>query len=432
MAFLCDLTGEVDGESKCIVKLVPSYSSAVGIGQTEEIWDHYMRYCDCFGSNKNKELFVMSNTWGDRSQDTRVCESFILEELDRAKLMGVDIMQIDDGWQKGISANSLRKSGGAWEGYYDYDCDFWQVDPIRFPNGLTPIVKKAEECGVEVGLWFSPDSSRDFANVEQDIKIILSLYKKYGIRHFKLDGIKIRNKLCEKRLIHLLESVSEQSGGNIQFNLDVTAEDRFGYLYEQQFGTLFVENRYSDWGNYYPHCTFRNLWDLAGVLPGRRLQMELLNVRRNREKYAGSPFAPDGYSIDYLFATVMVANPLVWAELTGFCDEDADLLGKMLSLYKPYKKELYSCRIIPIGKRPNGMSFSGYQCESADGSGGHLILFRETTKEDTYTFALPRKVSDGSLMTVYQSAEAQIEAAGDKIKVTLPSPRSFVWLKYKS
>ena len=182
-------------------------------------------------------------------------------ELERAHELGVDIMQIDDGWQHGVTANSGRVKGGVWEGYYAYNDDFWQVDPMRFPHGLTPIVEKAAEYGVEVGLWFSPDSSRDFANVERDVETLINLYRKYGVRHFKLDGIKVRNKICETRLIYLLNRLSELSGGDIQFNLDVTAEDRFGYFYQQQYGTLFVENRYTDWGNYYPYRTFKNVWD---------------------------------------------------------------------------------------------------------------------------------------------------------------------------
>ena len=420
----------VDYSALCETE-IPCYASAVGVGRTEEIWDAYMQYSDVFeGTNSRKSLFIMSNTWGDRSQDVRVCEEFVMDELERARELGVDIMQIDDGWQSGVTANSKRAKGGVWEGYYAYDNNFWQLDPLRFPHGLTPIVEKAAEYGVEVGLWFSPDSSRDFANVERDVETLMNLYRQYGVRHFKLDGIKVRNKLCETRLIYLLERVSELSGGEIQFNLDVTAEDRFGYLYQQQYGTLFVENRYTDWGNYYPHRTFKSLWDLAGVIPARRLQMELLNVRRNRDKYEGMPFAPDTYSMDYLFASVMVANPLVWAELSGLSDKDAALLGRIIAIYKPYQSELYSCRVFPVGERPNGMRFSGFQCVSRDGQSGHILLFRETTAADSYTFELPRTISSDSIETVYQSAEVDVEVGEKEVKAIFSKPRSFVWLKY--
>ena len=411
---------------------IPCYASAVGVGRTEEIWDAYMQYGDVFeGTNANRSLFIMSNTWGDRSRDVRVCEEFILSELERAHRLGINIMQIDDGWQSGTTANSGRATGGVWEGYYAYNNDFWKVDPKRFPHGLDPIVKKAAEYGVEVGLWFSPDSSHDFANVDKDVETLMDFYRQYGIRHFKLDGIKVRNKICETRLIHLLDRVTELSGGEVQFNLDVTAEDRFGYLYQQQYGTLFVENRYSDWGNYYPHRTFKNVWDLSGVVPARRLQMELLNIRRNRDKYEGRLFSPATYTMDYLFGTVLVANPLVWAELTGLSDEDAALLGRIIAAYKPYQSELYACRVIPIGERPNGMHFSGFQCTASDGQSVHLLLFRETTAEESYTFRLPRSICPDALDTIYASAEVSIEAESQHVKATFSQPRSFIWLKYR-
>ena len=40
-----------------------------------------------------------------------------------------------------------------------------------------------------------------------------------------------------------------------------------GYLAAREYGTLFVENRYTDFGNYYPHRTLRNLWMLARYVP---------------------------------------------------------------------------------------------------------------------------------------------------------------------
>lgn len=147
---------------------VPSYASAVGVGRTADIWEEFWRYSCAFScGDPRKSLFIMSNTWGDRSQDMAVCESFLMEELRCAKDLGMDILQIDDGWESGITANSLRKSGGVWQGYYANDPDFWKVNPDRFPNGLEPIVEKAREYGLEVGLWFGPDSSQEFANVEK-------------------------------------------------------------------------------------------------------------------------------------------------------------------------------------------------------------------------------------------------------------------------
>ena len=65
---------------------------------------------------------------------------------------------------------------------------------------------------------------------------------------------------------------------------DITAEQRMGYLAAREYGTLFVENRYTDFGNYYPHRTLRNLWMLARYVPAQRMLFELLNPARNTER----------------------------------------------------------------------------------------------------------------------------------------------------
>ena len=407
---------------------VPYYASAVGVAKNEDIFDELWRYSTSISAADPREkLFIMSNTWGDRSQDIAVCESFMLGEIERAKEIGVDIIQIDDGWQSGVTANSRRRKGGVWEGYYKDDPNFWQINPEKFPRGLDPLVKKAKEYGIEIGLWFSPDSSNDFSNVEKDVSTLLALYKRYGIRYFKLDGVKIRNKLCEVRFIYLLEELSRLSEGEIRFNLDVTAEDRFGYLYQTNYGTLFVENRYTDFVNYFPHNTFKNLWNLASVIPARRLQMELLNIRRNSDKYADFPFAPSEYKMDYVFATVMPSNPLVWMEMTGLSEDDAVLLSKIVTIYKDYADEFFDARVIPIGDAPNGMSFSGYLCRGDDSD--HLLIFRESTKSESYTFRLPVKYEEAKIKTLYSSAPSEFSVKEKEITVNLSEPKSFIWLK---
>ena len=55
----------------------------------------------------------------------------------------------------------------------------------------------------------------------------------------------------------------DATGGQAVFNLDVTAGRRWGYHYGNEYGNIFLENRYTDWGNYHPHWTLRNLWMLS-------------------------------------------------------------------------------------------------------------------------------------------------------------------------
>ena len=56
-----------------------------------------------------RDAMIVVNTWGDRSQDSRINEDFILQELEAAAKLGVTHYQVDDGWQVGISSNSTLK-----------------------------------------------------------------------------------------------------------------------------------------------------------------------------------------------------------------------------------------------------------------------------------------------------------------------------------
>ncbi|MFH1706533.1 MAG: glycoside hydrolase family 2 TIM barrel-domain containing protein [Planctomycetota bacterium] len=120
-------------------------------------------------SNHAVPLF-MSNTWGDRSRDSRIEEGFLLREIEAAARLGVDVLQLDDGWQRGITANSARAKelGGVWEGFWAADPDFWSAHPVRLPRGLAPVAGAVRKAGLRLGLWFAPDSAREFANWRLD------------------------------------------------------------------------------------------------------------------------------------------------------------------------------------------------------------------------------------------------------------------------
>ncbi|MBI4978124.1 MAG: alpha-galactosidase [Spirochaetes bacterium] len=415
---------------------LPCYGITVGVGTCGGMLREYKRFYRATHSDtENTTLTVMSNTWGDRNQDKAVNESFMTQEIFAAKLIGVDVVEIDDGWQQGVTSNSALKKGGVWEGYYAADPGFWNVNAVKFPHGLDPLVTQAVGSGLSVGLWFSPDSSNDFANHEKDAAVLHGFYQKYGIRHFKLDGIKIRNKTCEANLIKLMTHVIRDSNARVAFTLDVTAEVRFGYIYEKQFGTLFVENRYTDWGNYYPHRTLKNVWLLSGVLPARKLQFEVLNNKRNREKYGDDPLAPAMYGIDYLFASVMVSHPLLWMELQHLTPDDASTLANIIAVFKQHRDALHAAEVFPIGEIPDGTSFTGFQAVTGADE-GYLILIKEYSSRQSYRYKLTDAA--GRTLTVTELATnasggytvaAAVDAEG-YIDVSISSPRSYVFLKY--
>ncbi|MDR6549960.1 alpha-galactosidase [Paenibacillus qinlingensis] len=338
-----------------------------------------------------RDSFMMSNTWGDRSKDGAINETFLIRELHAAAELGLSILQIDDGWQKGVTVNSVnaatKGNGGLWSDYYSGDGDFWEVHPDRFPNGLIPIVALARELGIGLGLWFSPDAKNDYINWEKDVATLLHLYRKYQICAFKLDGIEIRSKLGERRLLMMMRYVLAATQGHVDFNIDTTAQKRLGYFGQTQYGSIFLENRYTDWRNYYPHWTLRNLWLLAPYMPTSRLQMEFLNVNRNKEKYAEDPLAPAACGQVYAFATVAFANPLAWMELNSLEDTQMASLTDFIQALKPYHSDIVAGHVLPIGEEPNGASWTGLQSICGP-THGYLLIIRELHEADTTAIKL--------------------------------------------
>jgi alpha-galactosidase len=411
-----------------------AYSVVLGVfagGETEAL-SALRRYQKQIRAQAEAEDdMVMMNTWGDRSQDSRINEAFCLNELERAHQLGINVFQLDDGWQKGKSPNS--KSGkGSFKDIWK-DSLYWTPDPVKFPNGLTRVVEKARKLNMRLGLWFNPSIQNDFADWKKDAYAVLALWQRYGITIFKIDGVQINTKNAEEHLRCFFDSVAEQSKGKIIFNLDVTAGRRGGYNMFNEYGNIFLENRYTDWGNYYPYQTLRNLWQLSAYVPAERLQIEFLNKWRNTSKYqSDDPFAPSRYSFDYLFAITMVAQPLAWMEASNLPSE-AFSLGDIVKRYTRLQRQIHKGVILPIGEEPSGRSWTGFQSIVNEHT-GFLLVFREDTDRATARLQLRLpKNSRVQLKTIIgdgANSEVNVDEDG-KAELSLPRPNTYCLYSYK-
>jgi alpha-galactosidase len=441
--FAPDFQGETD--------YLSAYGSVIGVydGSEEGALTLLHRYHQQIHRYQGeRDFFLMSNTWGDRNKDGRIQESFILKEIEAASELGISIVQIDDGWQQGTTKNSVQP-GGRWSGYYKDGTDFWSVNRERFPHGLDAVSKSAVDKGIELGLWFSPDSSHDFAHWEQDAQKLVKLYGSHGIRYFKLDGIHIASKRGERNLLRLLQQVLKDTAGAVCFNLDTTAQVRLGYFGRTQYGAIFLENRYTDWSNYYPHWTLRNLWQLAPYVPAQKLQMEFLNVERNQESggYLDDPLAPGECGILYAFAVTMFSNPLAWMELSELSAASKQLLKQIIPAYMNHQSAILDGMILPIGKEPDGASWTGFQSIRSDRE-GYVLVLRERAAEASASlrlwklgdaqlrlFSILRSDGPGQVEAVQAAAAEQAEEVAlvqGKLQVTLEKPFSFVLYRYEA
>ncbi len=357
-------------------------------------------------SCKRDRLISMSNTWGDLNCWKRVCEPFIEREIDAAAQMGVDIVQIDDGWQSGQTADPSIFDE---QRRRRFDGDFWSLDTEKFPRGLAPLADHAASCGIKLGLWFAPDSHEVFAHLERDKQILRHAYEEWGIRYFKLDMFWVHTDADRDCMLDLIDTISN-FGEHTAVELDITNGSRLGYLLARRSGTVFVENRYTGSGNAFPHRVLRNLWMLSHYLPAASFQFELVNPTLNCEKYAKSdPFAPMTYDMDYLFAVVMLSNPLFWMELQFLPDDARAALSRIMAVWKPRREAFANADVTPIGQKPSGRSCSGFFIRCADGD-SYLLAFREVTPNDHCTMMLPDyRDATAELLISNTNADCRIE-----------------------
>ncbi len=377
-----------------------------------------------------RDGLFLSNTWGDRSRDARINETFMLKEIEAGAKLGVEVIQIDDGWQKGVSANSSRGEKGrkgAWASYWDKYPDFWDIDTKRFPRGMTPLVALAKENGAKLGLWFSPDSTNKGAYWQRDADFILKMHREEGIDYFKVDGVRTRSVEAEANIRRFFTKVLENSDGKIVCDVDATADRRPTFFGVPDVGPIFVENRYTDYHNYWPHMTLRTLWKLAQYVDPLRLRMEFLNNTRNTDKYEGDPLAPACYTPDTLFATVMFANPLGWFEVSNLPDDYFRLLGPLVKTWKQERASMFSNTIIPIGMAPDGVCWTGFASVSKDRRTGYVLVFRELNQAAEWTVDLPLFSGSHRLTVLAGKGTAQI--AANKLTVRIAEKLQYLWLR---
>ena len=102
------------------------------------------------GRLKSRPRPIHFNTW------EAVYFRHDLDELkalaDSAKAVGAERFVLDDGWFRG--RNDDTSSLGDWT-----------PDPVKYPNGLAPLIDHVRSLGLEFGLWVEPE----MANADSDL-----------------------------------------------------------------------------------------------------------------------------------------------------------------------------------------------------------------------------------------------------------------------
>lgn len=413
-----------------------SYKVVIGTYKGKEIdailklKEYQMKKYRCI---PERDYMIMANPWGDGNVYNNLCEEFVLKELESCYKFGITHYQIDDGWQKGGKAIDIINNKAI-------DKNYWKINKKNFPNSFYRISEKAKELGIKLGLWFVPDRNRQYQDYKKDVDIIFDFYERFGMKIFKLDAINIQTKNAEENFELFLKEIYKKSKGEIIFNFDVTGafDRRPGYFYLLEYGNIFLENRYTDIKNdfsekkYYPFKTLRNLWQLSKYVLPQKLQIEVLNISLNRDKYSEKDIlAPYNYSWEYCFSISFFSNPLFWGEISKFPKEALKSLKPLINLHKKYRNEFFSSYIIPFGEIPDGFKWAGFiSIPENPNKNLFILIFRENTHMKEFEFTLDL-IENRDFSLLYASSECFFSFNKSDFKIKLENPNSFAILKGK-
>ena len=90
---------------------------------------------------------VLYNSWEATNFDVTCDGQIALAES--AAAIGAELFVVDDGW---FGRRSPDATGGITDGLGD-----WWVDPVKFPDGLAPLITRVRELGMDFGIWVEPE-----------------------------------------------------------------------------------------------------------------------------------------------------------------------------------------------------------------------------------------------------------------------------------
>ena len=320
-----------------------------------------------FPIDPKRDMYIQANTWGstDSGSDARraACEDSVLKELEVCANLGIDSLQIDDGWQVEPGARSWQPGENGWNPH-----------PQSYPVGWKRIRERAEQLGVRLGLWA--------AAVPVGLDELKRTHTDGGFLQYKLDFAELRTRQQIDSLMAKVREFIQWTGHKVRVNWDVTeVSARYGYFFAREYGCIYLENRKPTFPKsvvYRPHTVLRDLWQVSKYVNLHRFQCSVQNVDRVDPEYSDAYLHPH----DYCTAIALMGIPLFFLETKYYSDEAKKQIKPLLACYKKYRSEIYSGIVHPIGEKPDNASWTGFQCHLAKQNRGYLTIFRERCNEE--------------------------------------------------
>ena len=131
---ICLAQNEVYASPICLVAF-----SENGVNDISHAYHAYVRRSAALS---DKPRLVQFNTW--EATYFHQSEERVKRLATEAANLGAERFVLDDGWFRGRNEDNA--------GLGD-----WSHDPIKYPDGLGPVIEHVNQCGMEFGLWIEPE-----------------------------------------------------------------------------------------------------------------------------------------------------------------------------------------------------------------------------------------------------------------------------------
>lgn len=126
----------------------------------------------------------------------------------------------------------------------------------------------------------------------------------------------------------------------------------------------------------------------------------------------------------------MAASPLAWMELSDVSEKSIAAIAPLVKTWKAERARWHGGVIHPVANRPDGVSWTGFVSEAADGRGGYALLFRELNAKSHYVLDLG-SVFGGCLPkgaeVIGGRGVARVDQ--DALTVEIPEKLDYLWVK---
>ncbi len=372
-----------------------------------------------FPSDPERDLYLQANTWGstESGEDARRAagEESVLRELETCAELGIDVLQIDDGWQvpPGHCTWTPGEAG-------------WHPHPESYPEGWGPVRRRAAELGVKLGLWAAAQPIT--------LEELQANHEAGGFQQYKLDFAVLKTRREIDALMRKVRAFVLWTGHRVRVNWDVTENPaRYGYFFAREYGSIYLENRKPvrpPGVVYRPHTVLRDLWQVAKYLDLHRFQCSIQNVDRVDRERSDAHLHPHAYAA----AIALMGIPLFFQETKFYSEAARAELKPLLAVYRTHREAMFRGIVHPIGAKPDNARWTGFQSHIAEQGRGYLTIFRERCNaEQTQRLGLVGLSRGELVLEDLVDGTRRTAGVGDdgRVEFRIPAAPGFLFLSYR-